>query len=267
MGERNTADQGLVLVERDARGVATVTLNDAKRFNALGQEMLAALQQVLDTLAQDAQLRVVVLAGSGKAFCAGHNLKEMSAHPELAWYQQLFAQCSRVMLSIQNLPVPVIARVHGMATAAGCQLVAQCDLAVASTEASFATSGINYGLFCSTPSVPLVRNLPIKQAMEMLLTGDFIDAQTAQAQGLVNRVVAAPSLDVELDKLVTAILQKPQTAVRMGKAMLYRQREMGLEAAYQLAGQTMALNMMDADAQEGAQAFAEKRLPAWRDQS
>ena len=208
MGERNTADQGLVLVERDARGVATVTLNDAKRFNALGQEMLAALQQVLDTLAQDAQLRVVVLAGSGKAFCAGHNLKEMSAHPELAWYQQLFAQCSRVMLSIQNLPVPVIARVHGMATAAGCQLVAQCDLAVASTEASFATSGINYGLFCSTPSVPLVRNLPIKQAMEMLLTGDFIDAQTAQAQGLVNRVVAAPSLDVELDKLVTAILQK-----------------------------------------------------------
>ena len=151
MGERNTADQGLVLVERDARGVATVTLNDAKRFNALGQEMLAALQQVLDTLAQDAQLRVVVLAGSGKAFCAGHNLKEMSAHPELAWYQQLFAQCSRVMLSIQNLPVPVIARVHGMATAAGCQLVAQCDLAVASTEASFATSGINYGLFCSTP--------------------------------------------------------------------------------------------------------------------
>ena len=222
---------------------------------------------MLDTLAQDAQLRVVVLAGSGKAFCAGHNLKEMSAHPELAWYQQLFAQCSRVMLSIQNLPVPVIARVHGMATAAGCQLVAQCDLAVASTEASFATSGINYGLFCSTPSVPLVRNLPIKQAMEMLLTGDFIDAQTAQAQGLVNRVVAAPSLDVELDKLVTAILQKPQTAVRMGKAMLYRQREMGLEAAYQLAGQTMALNMMDADAQEGAQAFAEKRLPAWRHQS
>ena len=204
MGERNTADQGLVLVERDARGVATVTLNDAKRFNALGQEMLAALQQVLDTLAQDAQLRVVVLAGSGKAFCAGHNLKEMSAHPELAWYQQLFAQCSRVMLSIQNLPVPVIARVHGMATAAGCQLVAQCDLAVASTEASFATSGINYGLFCSTPSVPLVRNLPIKQAMEMLLTGDFIDAQTAQAQGLVNRVVAAPSLDGQGHALPTA---------------------------------------------------------------
>ena len=264
MGERNTADQGLVLVERDARGVATVTLNDAKRFNALGQEMLAALQQVLDTLAQDAQLRVVVLAGSGKAFCAGHNLKEMSAHPELAWYQQLFAQCSRVMLSIQNLPVPVIARVHGMATAAGCQLVAQCDLAVASTEASFATSGINYGLFCSTPSVPLVRNLPIKQAMEMLLTGDFIDAQTALEQGLLNRVVPPEALDAEVEKLLTSILHKPSTAVRMGKAMLYRQREMGIEAAYQLAGQTMATNMMDADAQEGAQAFAQKRTPAWR---
>ena len=253
-----------VLLQRDARGVATLTLNDPQRFNALGQEMLAALQRALDSLAQDAQLRAVVLAGSGKAFCAGHNLKEMAAHPELAWYQQLFAQCSRVMLSIQNLPVPVIARVHGMATAAGCQLVAQSDLAVASTEASFATSGIHYGLFCSTPSVPLVRNMPIKRAMEMLLTGDFIDAQTALEQGLLNRVVPPEALDAEVDKLLTSILHKPSTAVRMGKAMLYRQREMGIEAAYQLAGQTMATNMMDADAQEGAQAFAQKRTPAWR---
>lgn len=253
-----------VLLQRDARGVATLTLNDPQRFNALGQEMLAALQRALDSLAQDAQLRAVVLAGSGKAFCAGHNLKEMAAHPELAWYQQLFAQCSRVMLSIQNLPVPVIARVHGMATAAGCQLVAQSDLAVASTEASFATSGIHYGLFCSTPSVPLVRNMPIKRAMEMLLTGDFIDAQTALEQGLLNRVVPPEALDGEVEKLLTSILHKPSTAVRMGKAMLYRQREMGIEAAYQLAGQTMATNMMDADAQEGAQAFAQKRTPAWR---
>ena len=253
-----------VLLQRDARGVATLTLNDPQRFNALGQEMLAALQRALDSLAQDAQLRAVVLAGSGKAFCAGHNLKEMAAHPELAWYQQLFAQCSRVMLSIQNLPVPVIARVHGMATAAGCQLVAQSDLAVASTEASFATSGIHYGLFCSTPSVPLVRNMPIKRAMEMLLTGDFIDAQTALEQGLLNRVVPPEALDAEVEKLLTSILHKPSTAVRMGKAMLYRQREMGIEAAYQLAGQTMATNMMDADAQEGAQAFAQKRTPAWR---
>lgn len=253
-----------VLLQRDARGVATLTLNDPQRFNALGQEMLAALQRALDSLAQDAQLRAVVLAGSGKAFCAGHNLKEMAAHSELAWYQQLFAQCSRVMLSIQNLPVPVIARVHGMATAAGCQLVAQSDLAVASTEASFATSGIHYGLFCSTPSVPLVRNMPMKRAMEMLLTGDFIDAQTALEQGLLNRVVPPEALDAEVEKLLTSILHKPSTAVRMGKAMLYRQREMGIEAAYQLAGQTMATNMMDADAQEGAQAFAQKRTPAWR---
>ena len=253
-----------VLLQRDARGVATLTLSYPQRFNALGQEMLAALQRALDSLAQDAQLRAVVLAGSGKAFCAGHNLKEMAAHPELAWYQQLFAQCSRVMLSIQNLPVPVIARVHGMATAAGCQLVAQSDLAVASTEASFATSGIHYGLFCSTPSVPLVRNMPMKRAMEMLLTGDFIDAQTALEQGLLNRVVPPEALDAEVEKLLTSILHKPSTAVRMGKAMLYRQREMGIEAAYQLAGQTMATNMMDADAQEGAQAFAQKRTPAWR---
>lgn len=256
--------QELVLLEQDERGVATLTLNDPQRFNALGQDMLTALQQALDTLAQDDALRVVVLAGSGKAFCAGHNLKEMSAHPDLNWYQQLFTQCSRVMLSVQNLPVPVIARVHGMATAAGCQLVAQCDLAVASTEASFATSGIHYGLFCSTPSVPLVRNMPMKRAMEMLLTGDFIDAQTALEQGLLNRVVAPPSLDAEVEKLVQSIVQKPQTAIRMGKAMLYRQREMGLDAAYQLAGQTMASNMMDAHAQEGALAFSQKRKPAWK---
>ncbi len=253
-----------VLLQQDGRGVATLTLNDPQRFNALGQDMLAALQQRLDALAQDEQLRVVVLAGSGKAFCAGHNLKEMSAHPDLSWYRQLFAQCSRVMQSIQNLPVPVIARVHGMATAAGCQLVAQCDLAVASTEASFATSGIHYGLFCATPSVPLVRNVPFKHAMEMLLTGDFIDARTALEQGLLNRVVAADALDAEVEKLVQSIVGKPRTAIRMGKAMLYRQREMGLEAAYQLAGQTMAANMMDADAQEGALAFAQKRTPAWK---
>ncbi|VUZ23873.1 Enoyl-CoA-hydratase [uncultured Comamonas sp.] len=253
-----------VLLQQDGRGVATLTLNDPQRFNALGQDMLVALQQRLDALARDEQLRVVVLAGSGKAFCAGHNLKEMSAHPDLSWYQQLFAQCSRVMQSIQSLPVPVIARVHGMATAAGCQLVAQCDLAVASTEASFATSGIHYGLFCATPSVPLVRNVPFKHAMEMLLTGDFIDARTALEQGLLNRVVAADALDAEVEKLVQSIVGKPRTAIRMGKAMLYRQREMGLEAAYQLAGQTMAANMMDADAQEGASAFAQKRTPSWK---
>ena len=251
-------------VRRDARGVVTLTLNDSARFNALGSEMLTALQQALDAIAQDDSVRVVVLAGAGKAFCAGHNLKDMAAHPELAWYQQLFAQCSRMMLSIHKLPVPVIARVHAMATAAGCQLVAQCDLAVAADSATFATSGIHYGLFCATPSVPLVRNVPAKRAMEMLLTGDFIDAPTALAQGLLNRVVAPDALDAEVEKLVQSILQKPRVAVAMGKALVYQQRELGMDAAYQLAGQTMATNMMDAAAQEGAQAFAEKRTPRWK---
>ncbi|MBS0294546.1 MAG: enoyl-CoA hydratase [Proteobacteria bacterium] len=254
----------LLQVARDARGVVTLTLNDPARFNALGHDMLSALQRALADVAQDEGARVVVLAAAGKAFCAGHNLKDMAAHPDLAWYQDLFAQCSRVMLAIHKLPVPVIARVHGMATAAGCQLVAQCDLAVASEAASFATSGIHYGLFCATPSVPLVRNVPAKRAMEMLLTGDFIDARTALDQGLVNRVVAPEALDAEVQSLVQSILQKPRTAVAMGKALVYQQRELGMDAAYQIAGQAMATNMMDEAAQEGARAFAEKRQPAWK---
>lgn len=254
----------LLLTSRDARGVVTLSLNDPARFNALGADMLAALQQTLDALVGDDGVRVVVLAGAGKAFCAGHNLKDMAAHPDLAWYQQLFAQCSRMMLSLQKLDVPVIARVHGMATAAGCQLVAQCDLAVAADNATFATSGIHYGLFCATPSVPLVRNVPAKRAMEMLLTGDFIDAATALREGLLNRVVPLEALDAEVEKLVQSILEKPRVAVAMGKALVYRQRELGLDAAYQLAGQTMAVNMMDEAAQEGARAFAEKRKPGWK---
>ena len=258
-----TADVPL-RVQRDARGVLTLTLNDAPRFNALGSDMLAALQQALDAAARDDSLRVVVLAAEGRAFCAGHNLKDMAAHPDLAWYQQLFAQCSRVMLAIHKLPVPVVARVHGMATAAGCQLVAQCDLAVAADSATFATSGIHYGLFCATPSVPLLRNVLPKRAMEMLLTGDFIDAPTALAEGLVNRVVPLAALDAEVESLVQSILQKPRVAIAMGKALVYQQRELGIEAAYQLAGQTMATNMMDPAAQEGAQAFAQKRSPAWK---
>ena len=254
----------ILLTHWDDRGVVTLTLNDPLRFNALGNDMLAALQQALDTIARDETARVVVLAANGKAFCAGHNLKDMAAHPDLAWYQQLFAQCSRVMLAIHKLPVPVIARVQGMATAAGCQLVAQCDLAVAADGASFATSGIHYGLFCATPSVPLVRNVPTKRAMEMLLTGDFIDARTALEQGLLNRVVAPQALDAEVESLVQSILSKPRVAVAMGKALVYQQRELGLDAAYQLAGQAMAVNMMDEAAQEGARAFAEKRQPAWK---
>lgn len=254
----------LVQLSQEACGVVRITLNDPQRFNALSTEMLAALQAVLDTVARDENARVVVLAAQGKAFCAGHNLKDMAANPQLPYYQQLFAQCSRMMLSIQKLPVPVIARVQGIATAAGCQLVAQCDLAVASTEARFATSGIQYGLFCSTPSVPLIRNMPIKQSMEMLLTGEFIDTDAAMHYGLLNRVAAPDGLDEAVEELVAAIVSKPRMAIRMGKELVYRQREMGLESAYQLAGQTMATNMMDGDAQEGAQAFAQKRKPVWQ---
>jgi enoyl-CoA hydratase/carnithine racemase len=253
-----------VLTSRDGRGVVTLTMNRPANFNALSEEMLQALQQALDRLAADESARVVVLAAAGKAFCPGHNLKEMIEKPSLAYYQGLFAQCSRVMLTILKLPVPVIARVQGVATAAGCQLVAQCDLAVASTEARFAVSGVNYGLFCSTPSVPLLRNIPAKQAMEMLVTGEFISAVEALERGLVNRAVPPERLDAEVEKLVASILEKPRAAVALGKDLFYRQREMGIEAAYQLANQTMAVNMMNECAQEGFTAFAEKRKPAWK---
>ena len=255
--------EAALLQTRDERGVITLTMNRPANFNALSQEMLSALQEALDAVAKDETARVVVIAANGKAFCPGHNLKEMIATPQLAHYQTLFAQCSRVMLAIQQLPVPVIARVHGIATAAGCQLVAQCDLAVASADARFAVSGVNLGLFCSTPSVPLLRNVPAKFAMEMLVTGDFIGAQQALERGLVNRAVAPEQLDAEVAKLVDSILAKPRAAIAMGKDLFYRQREMGLEAAYQLAGQTMAVNMMDPCAQEGVTAFTEKRKPNW----
>jgi enoyl-CoA hydratase/carnithine racemase len=253
-----------LLEEKDARGVVTLTMNRPANFNALSQEMLDALQAALDRIAADESVRVVVLAAAGKAFCPGHNLKEMIATPQLGYYQRLFARCSRMMLAILKLPVPVIARVQGIATAAGCQLVAQCDLAVASTEAKFAVSGVNFGLFCSTPSVPLLRNVAPKHAMEMLVTGDFITAQQAVERGLVNRAVAPQQLDAEVEKLVASILDKPRQALALGKELFYRQREMGLEAAYQLAGQTMAVNMMDACAQEGVTAFTEKRKPSWK---
>ena len=265
MTDSNTPNvHDLLLHERDARGVHRLTLNNPGSFNTLSEAMLTALQKALDAIAQDEQARVVVLGAAGKAFCAGHNLKEMRAQPELAYYQKLFAQCTRMMLGIQKLPVPVIARVQGLATAAGCQLVAQCDLAVSLDSATFGVNGIDVGLFCATPSVPLVRNMHAKQAMEMLLTGGFISAAEAQSRGLVNRVCAASELDAQIDALVEAILAKPREAVRLGKALFYQQREMGIEAAYQLAGQTMACNMMNDVAQEGVLAFIEKRNPSWR---
>ena len=252
-----------VLHTRDDRGVHTLALNRASTFNALSQDMLAALQAALDFIALDATARLVVIAASGRAFCAGHHLKDMRANPELAYYQRLFSQCTRMMLSIQNLPVPVIAKVQGLATAAGCQLVAQCDLAVAASDATFGVNGIDVGLFCATPSVPLTRNMPAKQAMEMLLTGGFISADEARVRGLVNRVVPQGDLDVELEALVSSILAKPREAIAMGKALFYKQRETNMEAAYQLAGQTMACNMSHPVAQEGVQAFIEKRKPQW----
>jgi enoyl-CoA hydratase/carnithine racemase len=252
------------LLRRDENGVATLTLNRGDRLNPLSQAMMDVLQHEINAIAADSRVRVVVLAGEGKAFCAGHDLKQMRATPSLDYYQQLFKQCSQLMLSLQKIPQPVIARVHGLATAAGCQLVATCDLAVASTEARFAASGVNYGLFCSTPAVALSRNVLRKQAMEMLLTGDFIDAHEAQARGLVNRVVAPEALDEEIARLTASIIAKPAVAIAMGKQMFYRQDEMGLAAAYQLAGETMACNMMDDCALEGVQAFIDKRTPSWR---
>ena len=244
-------------------GVVRLTMNRPDAFNALSEGMLDALQDALNEVARS-EARVVVIAGAGRAFCAGHDLKEMRAAPSLAYYQALFARCTKLMLTSQRLPQPVIARVHGIATAAGCQLVAMCDLAVASDTARFAVSGVNLGLFCATPSVPLSRNLSRKAALEMLLTGDFIDAAEAKQQGLVNRVVPLDSLDAEVARLATSICAKPVEAVSAGKGLFYRQLEMGIEAAYQLAGQTMACNMMDDSALEGVQAFIDKRPPDWK---
>ncbi len=257
------SEQDLVLRHQDERGVLTLTMNRPQAFNSLSEAMLEALQAALDGAAADESVRAVVIAAAGKAFCAGHDLKEMRAEPSLDYYDRLFSQCARMMLTIQKLPVPVIARVHGIATAAGCQLVAMCDLAVAVREARFAVSGVNLGLFCSTPSVALSRNLSRKFAFEMLVTGDFISASEAREKGLVNRVVDADKLDDEVQALLSRIVGKPRVAIAMGKALFYRQLETGIGAAYEDAGRTMACNMMDEAALEGVQAFIDKRPAAW----
>ncbi len=259
----STAAETPFVLRSDAAGVSTLTLNRGERFNPLSEEMLAALLAEFKAIAADQSVRVVVLAAAGKAFCAGHDLRQMQASPSEKYYKDLFQLCSKLMLATQKLPQPVIARVQGLATAAGCQLVGMCDLAVASDNASFAVSGVNVGLFCSTPAVALSRNVSRKQAMEMLLTGDFIDAQTALQRGLINRVVSADALDNCVAELTASIIAKPALAISMGKQLFYKQLEMGVEAAYQLAGQTMACNMMDETAQEGVQAFLEKRRPDW----
>ena len=257
-------DDTLLLRADRADGLTTLTLNRPGQFNSLSEALLSALQKELDAIATDDTVRVVVLAGAGKAFCAGHDLKEMRANHSKTYMQGLFKQCAEVMLTLTRMPQPVIARVHGIATAAGCQLVSMCDLAVAADVAKFAVSGINVGLFCSTPAVGLARNLGRKAALEMLLTGDFIDAMEARAKGLVNRVVPADALDAEIEALAGSILAKSAVAIRMGKGMFYQQLEMGLADAYAYAGEVMACNMMSEDAGEGIDAFMQKRKPNYK---
>ena len=257
-------EEPVVLRSLDERGVVTLTLNRPRAFNALSETMLAALQREFQAIAEDESVRIVVLAAEGKAFCAGHDLKEMRANPSLDYCEGLFSQCSEMMLGIQQLPVPVIARVQGVATAAGCQLVAMCDLAVAASTARFAVSGVNLGLFCSAPGVALSRNLLRKAAFEMLVTGEFIGADEAKKRGLINRVVEPEQLDAEIEKLVAAIIAKPRVAVAIGKEFFYRQIELGIASAYEAASRTMACNMMDEAALEGVQAFIDKRPPRWK---
>lgn len=252
-----------ILLREDNAGVTTLTLNRPNQFNSLSEELLTALQETLNAIGEDESIRAVVIAGAGRAFCAGHDLKQMRANPTKAYYQQLFAQCGALMQTITAIPQPVIAKVHSIATAAGCQLVASCDLAICTDNARFAVSGINVGLFCSTPAVPLSRNLPRKKAFEMLVTGDFIDAETAQQYGLVNQVVAQEALDDAVQTLVDKICAKSAPAIATGKGMFYQQLESGLEAAYEFAAERMACNMMFDDAAEGIDAFMQKRKPEW----
>lgn len=268
MRDHTDNDAAPVLTEI-AGGIATVTLNRPKSINALSDEVLAALQTTWDDIAENRDIKVVILRGAGDHFCAGHNLKEMTAHRQdvdggHGYFIDLFARCSRMMLSIVQLPQPVIAEVTGIATAAGCQLVATCDLAVAAEDARFATSGVNIGLFCSTPMVALTRNVPRKQAMEMLLTGEFIDAPRAAEIGLVNRAVPRDQVADETRRLAETIVGKSPVAVKTGKRAFYRQAEMELEAAYDFAGQVMADNMMARDTKAGIGAFVRKQpMPDW----
>lgn len=254
----------LVMREAVTPGLVRLTLNRPDAFNALSESMLAAIKAELDALAKEDDIKVVVLAAAGKAFCAGHDLKEMRAAPSQDYYEGLFKQCSDVMLGIQRLPQVVIAQVEGVATAAGCQLVGMCDLAVAADSAKFAVSGVNLGLFCSTPSVALSRNIGRKEAMYMLVTGEFISADQARDWGLVNEVVPKESVAQATLELAQKILKKPAPALRLGKRLFYEQVEANIARAYELAGQTMACNMMDETALEGVQAFIEKRQPNWK---
>ncbi len=262
-----TADQVVdqpILLRADNNGITTLTLNRPAQYNALSGEMLDALQAALDDIDQDESVRVVVIAANGKAFCPGHDLKEMRSSEEREFHQVLFSKCGRMMLTINQLRQPVIACVNGIATAAGCQLVANCDLAVATEDARFAVSGINVGLFCSTPAVPLSRNMGRKQAMHMLLTGDFISAQTAMQYGLVNEVVPADELEQATNELARKIIAKSAHAISLGKGMFYKQLPMDLSDAYAYAAERMTCNMDSHDAREGIDAFIQKRKPEWQ---
>ena len=259
----NVAAEDLVLVEvRD--GVATLTLNRPAQFNALSAALIAELQAALDHLANDSGVRVVVLAASGRGFCAGHDLKEIRAMGDVPEVEALFAKCSRMMMSLAALPQPVIARVHGIATAAGCQLVASCDLAIASSEARFATPGVNIGAFCSTPSVALGRVVSRKHAMEMLLTGGFIDARRAYEIGLVNSVVEPDGLDDAVNELARLIASKSSLAIASGKRLFYQQLDLSVADAYAMAGHAIACDFFSEDGREGVDAFLGKRSPRWK---
>jgi enoyl-CoA hydratase/carnithine racemase len=254
-----------VEIERHGAGVATVVLNRPQKFNALSIDLMTALEDALRAIDEDRTVRVVVLAARGRAFCAGHDLQEMRANPGRQALERIFGQCSRLMLTITRLRQPVIARVHGVATAAGCQLVASCDLAVATVSARFAVSGVNLGLFCSTPMVALSRSIAPKRAMEMLLTGEFIDAVTAEQWGLVNRVVPVEALDEAVGALAARIAAKSPAAIALGKQLFARQCGVDLDSAYGLATETMVCNMLTEDAQAGIDSFIAKQPPpAWQ---
>lgn len=263
MDTRNLAEP--LLLRRDEAGIAWLTLNRPAQRNALSIDLMAALQVALDTIAKEATTRVVVIAGAGPGFCAGHDLRELRADPSRQFYERTFQDCSRLMQTMVTLPKPVIARVHGIATAAGCQLVATCDLAVAAETARFATPGVNIGLFCSTPMVALTRAVHRKASMEMLLTGDLVDASRARELGLVNRVVPEAKLDAEVTALARQIAGKSALTVKTGKEAFYRQAELPLADAYAYASEVMTRNMLARDAKEGIDAFLQKRPPRWED--
>jgi len=260
----NMTNPASVLLRETRDGICTLTLNRPQSFNALSEELLASLLDTLDQIASDRTVRVVVIAGAGSAFCAGHDLKEMQQDSDQARHQSKFGKSGETMMKITDLPQPVIARVHGTATAAGCQLVATCDLAVASSNARFAVSGIKLGLFCSTPAVALSRNISRKRAMEMLLTGDFIDAETALDFGLINQVVELDSLDQSVDLLARKIAAHPPRVVSLGKTSFYEQIEQDTKAAYERTSRVISGNMMLEETTEGINAFLEKRDPYWR---